>query len=128
VSTTAACKVSLLSRRIAVRARSRAALKLIWRGTGICRGRVTLKVKVRTATRRSRLRTIGTGAFSLVPGQVGVVSVKLNAAGRALLRAGHGAVAASLVILTLSPGPAQATSASVRLTVQPPRKPATPKK
>ncbi len=121
------CGVSLLGRSIAVSSHGRAAaLELIWKGAGgsvTCRGRLTLEVKVKakgskSGNMRSKTETIGTAGFSTAPGRTEVVTIELNAAGRALLTAGHGRLNASLVILRVSPGPAHAQSASVRLAQQ----------
>jgi hypothetical protein len=110
------CRVSLLSARIAVQAHARALVRLKALGSGSCRGRLTLKVKLESAKRRSRSKTIAAGSFSLVAGKVASVKLALNASGRALLRAGHGHLTASLVVLKSAPTPTQARTAKVRLT------------
>jgi hypothetical protein len=114
---TIACGTSLVSRSIAVLRSARAAVKLIWRGAGSCRGKLTLRVKVK-AGKRLRTKTIGTGTFVVAGGRVRTVTVKLNSLGRALLKAAHGRLPASLLIVNLPPGGAPARTASVRLTVQ----------
>ncbi len=115
-TTSSTCGVSLIGRRITVRGRRRAALKLARKGSAgsvlACRGRVTLEVKVKAKAkvsrkRRTETKTIGTAGFSIAPGKSKVVTIKLNASGRALLAAGHGRLGASLVILRVSPGPAR---------------------
>jgi IPT/TIG domain-containing protein/FG-GAP repeat protein len=118
------CRVSLLSRRIAVKSHSRATLRLSWRGTpgvGTCAGKLTIKVKVKVKDKRGKVRsetrTIAVGSFSVAPGASRTVTVRLNAAGRALLGAGHGSLSAKLVILDVSPPPARAQSAIVHLAV-----------
>jgi len=118
-----ACGVSLRSKKIAVQSSAhassrRALLKLLGTGTGKCSGKLTLKVKRRLASKRLKTVTIGTASFSILSGKTVTVSVKLNATGRALLQAGHGLLNASLLIVKASPAPAQAHSASVRLTQQ----------
>ncbi len=112
---TATCKASLASRSITVQRHSRAALKLTGTGSGKCAGRLTLTVKRRTHSKRSKTTTIATASFSISPGKTRIVEIKLNGAGRALLRAGHGRLNASLAILRLSPAPVKAQTASVHL-------------
>jgi hypothetical protein len=114
---TITCGASLVSRSLTVLSRGRAAVKLIWRGAGSCRGKLVLRVKAK-AGKRLKTKTIGTGAFVLAGGKARTVTVKLNAIGRALLKAAHGRLPASLLIVNLSPGAAPARTASVRLTVQ----------
>jgi hypothetical protein len=53
--------------------------------------------------------------FSIPPGKSATVELKLNAAGRALLKAGHGRLSARLRILKLSPAPSQTHSDGVHL-------------
>jgi hypothetical protein len=122
------CTISLRSRSISVQSHSQAALKLLWRGKGICSGKLKLTVKTKAGHKRFKTKTIGTGTFSIPPGAVRTVRVKLNAAGRALLKAGHGRLGASIAIVKLSPGPAQARTASVRLVLQKTQKATTRKK
>jgi hypothetical protein len=127
----AACKVALLSRSINVLSHSRAALKITGKGAGhlACTGTVKLTVKTKkTAHRRSRTRTLGTGTFSIALGKIQTVKLKLNAAGRALLAAGHGRLRASLTIVKASPIPVQAQTASVRLVLAKTHKASTHKK
>src|SRR5204862_5609 len=53
--------------------------------------------------------------FSIVVSKPVTLRVKLNAAGRALLKARHGKLRASLVVLRVAPAPSSAQSASVGL-------------
>jgi hypothetical protein len=110
------CRVSLLSSRITVHAHARALVRLRALGAATCRGTLTLKVKLKPAERRSRLKAIASVRFSLAAGKVAAVKLALNASGRALLRAGHGHLSASLVVLKSTPAPTQARTAQVRLT------------
>jgi hypothetical protein len=123
----AACKVSLRSKTIAVQPRNRAALRLLRTGTGACRGRLTLSYKAKTKGRHFTLETIGTTSFSIAPGKSQLVQLTLSRTGRALLRKGHGKLNASLAIVRVSPAPLKASTASVRLKLQKPRKAKTPK-
>jgi hypothetical protein len=68
--------------------------------------------------KRYKSKTIGVATFSISPGRVRTVTVKLNAAGRALLRGGHGRLRATLLIGSLPPAVRSATTAKVRLTLQ----------
>jgi hypothetical protein len=112
------CKVALINKSIAVQSHSRATLKLRrMAGTGGCSGTLRLTVKTKIAKHRTRTSTIGTGRFSIAPGKVQIFPVKLNATARALLKARHGQLGASLVI-RLSPGPPRAQTASVHLALQ----------
>jgi hypothetical protein len=111
----AACGVSLRSKKISVQARSRVLLELVGTGTGKCSGKLRLRVKIKLKGKRYKIKTIGTATFSITSGKTLAVKLKLNAAGRALLKAGNGRLGASLLIVKSSPAPAQARTASVRL-------------
>jgi hypothetical protein len=121
-SAASACKVTLRSKRLAVRSHTRAALRLLRTGAGACRGRLTLRFNLSHRGRRAKLETIGTATFSISPGKSQVVTIKLNAAGRALLSAHRGRLNASLAILRLIPAPTLARTASVRLNLQKPHR------
>jgi IPT/TIG domain/FG-GAP repeat len=127
------CTVALRGKTIAVQTYKRASVKLSWAGIGTCRGNLKLAVKTKIkhpkrGQKRFTMRTIGTGTFSIAPGAVRTVKVNLNALGRALLKARHGRLNASIAITKLSPGPVQARTASVRLALQKPHKKAKHKK
>jgi hypothetical protein len=113
----AGCGTTLLSPSIAVSTRARAAVRLLWSGTGTCKGTLLLRARMGVG-RRSRLRTIATGTFTIIGGRPNTVALKLNALGRALLKARHGRLRAALSIVSLTPGPGQARTASVRLLAQ----------
>jgi hypothetical protein len=108
------CTASLLSKRIAVLSRARAAVKLIWKGAGTCAGRLRLSIKVKSG-KRTKLKTIAAGSFVLTPGKARTVRIRLNSVGRSLLKAGHGRLRASLVIVNVSAGATRSRSANVRL-------------
>jgi hypothetical protein len=111
-----ACAATLLGKRISVGPHNHALLKLVGTGAGRCAGKLRLRVKIGLGHGRFKLKTIGTAIFSIASGRRLSVSVKLNAAGRALLKAGHGRLNASLLIVRSSPAPLLARTASVRLT------------
>jgi hypothetical protein len=110
-----ACGASVLSKKIAVQANNRALFKLLGTGAGKCSGKLRLNVKIKLAHKRFKLKTIGTAIFSIYAGKRVTVSVKLNAAGRALMKAGHGRLNASLLLVKQAPVPFVSRTASVRL-------------
>jgi hypothetical protein len=116
------CGVSLRSRSITVQGRGRAAVKLLLTGTGRCSGRLTLKVRRKIAHHRYLVRTIAAGNFAIT-GKSRTITLKLNARGRALLRAGHGRLSAQLSVLRSSPAPRLARISNVRLAKAKPRRP-----
>ncbi len=122
------CGVSLLKRGIAVETRSRAVLELKATGPGTCRGTLKLIARIRVSRRRFKNKTIAAGSFSIAGGKVRTVTLRLNAVGRALLRARRGRITAKLTILRLSPLPRAARTAAVRLALQKTHKPARAKK
>jgi hypothetical protein len=113
----ASCKTSLASPTVAVRSEDMVAVKLRWIGTGTdrCSGKLMLRAKVKDRGQRSMTMLIGAGSFSLPVGGMEIVRLKLDSVGRALLSAAHGRLGASLSILKLVPGPAEARTESVRL-------------
>jgi hypothetical protein len=126
----AVCRVSLVGRGFTVNRHGRAIIKLISTGPGTCVGKVKLLVKVRVSKRRLATKTIAAGGFSVAAGKPAALTLKLNAAGRALLGRRHGRLTATLAVFRASPLPAATLqSASVRLTLQKSvRKGAAPKK
>jgi hypothetical protein len=113
----AICKLSRVSRKIAVQSRGRMALRLVWGGRGQCRGRLSLTAQLRRRGARSRTLTIARASFSQPAGRTGLLRLRLNARGRALLSSGHGRLGARLAVVTLDPRGTQARSASVLLAV-----------
>jgi IPT/TIG domain-containing protein/FG-GAP repeat protein len=118
-----ACAVSLLGKSAKVRKRARVALKLTWRrqtGTVSCRGELTLAVRVKRggAAKRHRAVIIGVASFSIAPGGTKPIAVRLNAAGRARLRAAHGRLAVRLTITVSTPGPRRAFTRAIHLVSQ----------
>jgi len=119
--TASVCGASLLSKHIAVQPHSRALFKLAGTGAGRCAGKLRLRIKIKLAGGRFKLKTIGTAVFSIAAGKRVSVIVKLNAAGRALLNKGHGGLNASLLLVKQSPKPFVSHTASVRLARQRPK-------
>lgn len=124
-----ACGASLVGKRFYVHAHGRVLIKLRGIGAGSCSGKLTLRVKVVKAKlaggkagvkKTFKLRTIGTGSFAIAAGQTRTFTIKLNAVGRQFLTVDHGHLNTSLLIARSSPAPAQARTASIRLTRLPP--------
>ncbi len=111
----AACHVLLLGATIVAQSSGLTHLKLIWHGAGRCAGKLTLAV--RPTGRGKHAVTIGVARFAIAPGHVDVVAVKLDAAGRSLLRAHHGHLSATLAIVRVTPTPAHTWSNPVHLTL-----------
>ncbi|MGH2853803.1 MAG: hypothetical protein ACRDLF_06390 [Solirubrobacteraceae bacterium] len=91
-------------------------------GTAECAGKLTLTAKeaskAKHGRRSSRTVTIGTAKFTIAPQQTTAVKLDLDAAGRALLSAGHGELSASLTILELAPQAGRPQAQSVRLVLE----------
>jgi Trypsin len=91
-------------------------------GLETCSGTLTLSAKETSQARRahksSRTVTIGTGKFTIASAQTTTVKLALNAAGRALLSAGHGQLGASLTIIEAAPGAGQPQVRNVHLALQ----------
>ncbi len=89
-STSADATLSLVGRRIAAAHNGDALIKVDCAGTASCRAKLTLKttMAVRVKGRRTlRTVTIGTSVvISVVAGKTATVQIKLNSAGRKLLR------------------------------------------
>jgi hypothetical protein len=110
--------VSLTGSLLSVQSGGKASVKLACTGTVPCTGKLTLMVTSKDKgkhAKHTKAETIGTAAFSIPAGKTGVVTIKLTAAGRALLKAGHGKLSANLTILKSSPAPASTKRESVQL-------------
>jgi cytochrome c551/c552 len=108
--------VSLTGSVLSVQSGGKASVKLTCAGTAQCSGKLTLTVTSKGKHgKKAKAETIGTAAFSIPAGKTGVVTIKLTAAGRALLKAGHGNLSASLTIFKSSPAPATTKRESVTL-------------
>jgi hypothetical protein len=113
-----ASSVSLTESALIVRSGGKGSVKLACTGTAPCTGKLTLTVTSKGKGKhgkKAKAETIGTAAFSIPAGKSGVVTIKLTAAGRALLKAGHGKLSASLTILKSSPAPASTARETVQL-------------
>jgi hypothetical protein len=94
-------EVSLAGTGIAVESDGIALVTLGCKRGENCGGKLTLSAQTTSKTKgkKKRTLTIGTAGFSIAAGMTTTVKVKLSAAGRGLLRADHGRLAARLTIL-----------------------------
>jgi hypothetical protein len=108
--------VSLTGSVLSVQSGGKASVKLACASTVPCTGKLTLTVTRKGEHgKKAKAKTIGTAAFSIPAGKTGVVTITLTAAGRALLKAGHGRLAASLTIVKSFPNPTSTERESVQL-------------
>jgi hypothetical protein len=116
VVSSSTANVSLVTRNIATSGRGVASVKLACTGTGMCRGRLTLKGKSKAKEgKKATAPMIGTADFSIPAGTSATVELKLDTRGRTLLGADRGRLGATLTILKSSPAPSQTHSEAVRL-------------
>jgi hypothetical protein len=117
---TSGCRIAVRNKHIAVQLHRSAAIRLVRSGKGACSGKLTLMykqpIKGKTKGKHFTIKSLGTARFSILPGTSKVVKVTLNKTGRALLRAHHGRLYASLAIVRLSPVPVLGHTSSARLT------------
>jgi hypothetical protein len=112
----ATSNVSLAASVIRFQSNGRGSVKLTCTGTAACAGKLTLTVKGKAKKgKKAKAETIGTAAFSIPAGKSGVVTITLTAAGRLLLKAGHGRLSASLTIVKSFPSPTSTERESVQL-------------
>lgn len=120
-NTTAPTGVLALSKKaIAVQANGTAFVPLDCTGTATCQGTVTLTASGPGAPKAKRARlskttTIGRARFAIAAGKTATVKVKLNAAGRALLKAHHGKLTTTLTITKSLPNPASTVRKTVHI-------------
>jgi hypothetical protein len=120
-STSRPCEVSLAGTQIRVQSGGMAAVKLACRGTGTCRGELKVTSTIAKGKGKktgSTTTIIGTAAFSMVSGKTATVTVKLNVAGRALLKKDRGRLDSTLTILESFVGSTSTLRESVRLVLQ----------
>jgi Bacterial Ig-like domain (group 3) len=118
---------------IAVQSHGDTTVKLACAGAGTCGGKLTLTVTSavwegtrrpakamirKTEKRRFKTTTIGTATFSIPASKTATVRLALNTTGRALLKADHGTLNASLLIVESSIGHIRTRHESVRLVLQ----------
>ena len=126
-------QVTLTDTSITTRSDGDATVKLACAGAGTCSGRLALTIASagsegtghvataknrKTEKRRIKTITIGTAAFSIPVGKSATVSLALDPAGRALLKADHGRLKASLMIVESSAGNTSTRHEDVRLVLQ----------
>jgi hypothetical protein len=112
--------ISLTGKRFVATGHGEAAIELKCTSPSACHGKLTLTTKTegKSKRRRSRQISIGTVIFSIPPGKVATVELKLNSIGRALLGADHGRLGVNLTIVKYSPSPSQTHTESVYLVQQ----------
>jgi hypothetical protein len=108
--------VTLTGSVLSVQSGGKGSVKLTCTGTATCAGKLTLTVRVKAEKgKKAKTKTIGAAVFSIPAGKTGVVTITLTAAGRALLKAGHGKLSASLTMVKSSPAPTSTERERVQL-------------
>jgi hypothetical protein len=105
-ATVAPSQVALVATKLRV-ADGHVTIELRCDGGGLCAGTLRLSTKHASGHRRHQrpaAETIGQADFTILPEMSASVSVPLSAAGRALLAAGHGKLAALLEVLGAGSG------------------------
>jgi hypothetical protein len=111
--------VSLDGSIISVQVSGATGVKLKCTGTRTCGGKLALTVKgAAKKGKKAKIETVGVADFSVPSGTTETVKLALNAAGKALLRADHGHLAATLSIVKSSPSPSQTLAYGVDLVQQ----------
>ncbi len=108
-------RVSLVGSAIVVHRNGRAVVRLSCAGTTRCVGRLALSVRTHRRRHRTKVEKIGTATFAIAPGTTATIGLKLDVAGRALLKAAHGRLWASLRLVEPSPAPSEIETRHVRL-------------
>ena len=113
--------VSLAGSTITVQSSGATAIKLTCAGTATCSGEITLTAK--STTKRGKKKhikteTIGKATFSIPAGETATIKPTLNSTGKALLKAAHGHLSATLTILKASPVPNVTLTKTVNLVLQ----------
>jgi hypothetical protein len=112
--------VVLASTGITVQSDGTAVVKLNCLGIESCHGKFTFMAKSSVKTKGKKKTTthpmtIGTASFTIAGDETKTVRVKLDVAGRALLKADHGRCSASMTILELAPSPENTQTKAVHL-------------
>lgn len=113
--------VSLAGTALTVKITGATSVKLACKGGERCVGKLTLAAKSSVegkAGKRSSsaMTTIGTAKFSIAAGETATIKLTLNAAGRALLVAGHGHLSARLTLVQTEPENVPSQTKTVSLT------------
>jgi hypothetical protein len=115
--------VSLVSANITVQGGAVALVKLHCTALEGCRGKLSLGIAQggkRAEIARASLLILGTGHFSASSGATVTIRLKLDAKGRALLRAGRGRLSAELRLAEIESGREQTQTEPVRVLVAKP--------
>jgi hypothetical protein len=96
-------KIVVVDHKVIVNDYYAALVRLRCPGSQACSGKLTLFTHKRAIRRHSKrsdtvIVTLGTANFSIAPGKTALVKIRFSSAGRALWRARHGQVNASLTI------------------------------
>jgi hypothetical protein len=117
----AAGSVVLDGLTIEVRSSREAAVKLTCSDVAACAGRLTLTASATAGkgkARHAKTEGIGRARFSIAAGEEAAIKLTLDKTGRALLRAAHGHLSATLTILRTAPLPSRLQAQSVYLEQQ----------
>jgi hypothetical protein len=115
-------EVSLVSTKLQVQGDGVALVTLDCTKSMGCNGKLTLTSEAKGKKRRTSTVTIGTTGFSISGHETKTVKIKLDTAGRALLRRGHGRLSTHLAILDAESGSEKSDSVWLvqeRTTVKP---------
>lgn len=113
--------VSLASTNVTVQGNGMALVRLNCLGIASCHGKLTLTAKSTVEARgakgakKTHAVTIRTATFSIAGDETRTIKVRLNAAGRALLKVDHGRLSARLALLELAPSPENTQMKTVQL-------------
>jgi hypothetical protein len=114
--------VTLADTGITVQGDGTALVKLNCLGIESCHGKLTLSAEISSKAKGkkkpARKVSIGTVSFSVAGDETKIVTLDLNAAGRALLGVDHGHCGASLALLELAPDPQNTQTKTVQLAQQ----------
>jgi hypothetical protein len=113
--------VSLAGSTITVQSSGATAIKLTCAGTATCSGEITLTAKSTTKRgkkKHTKTETIETATFSIPADETATIKPTLSSTGKALLKAAHGHLSATLTILKASPSPSATLTKTVNLVLQ----------
>jgi PKD repeat protein len=108
--------VTLLSTNATSKSNGASAFKLSCTGNTTCSGTLTLTVKPKR--KGAKPQQIGSARFSILAGKTLTITIVLNGAGRAKLKAAHGKLGATLTILKSAPSPQSRSASTVHLTLK----------
>jgi hypothetical protein len=108
--------VTVSSANLTVKANGQTGIKLTCTGTAACSGTLTLTAKAKgKGKKKAKTEDIGTASFSISAGMTATIKLTLNATGKALLKAAHGRLSATLEIVKSSSSPVATQHETVQL-------------